>query len=195
MIEKDIMMSVEDKENWKLGEKVKGMRADQGMSLRMLGKKSGISPAMISMIENNRVSPTLTKLHKLLAALGTTFGDFFSNTVENQITFYFPKGKMKTIGSKRRRYTIILPRHRDIKMQMVREEISPDDKPEMETHGFDVAGYLLEGGPLKLEILDGGEWMIQKGDAFYVPAGKTHRGINTGRKTVVMVTSFYPPRY
>lgn len=181
--------------NLEISRKVKELRLKNKMNLRTLGKSSGISPAMISMIENNRVNPTLSTLRKILDGLETNFAEFFSGSVKDGEVFYFPRNKMKIAVGKGRNYTILFPRRKEIKMELLLEEISPADKPEMEIHKFDVAGLIVDGGPMKLEIADSGEWLVHKGDAFYVPAGKAHRGINIGKKKIRMVTSFYPPRY
>ena len=90
---------------------------------------------------------------------------------------------------------MILPRRKDIKMQLLFGEISSRDNPELETHEFDIAGYVLGGGPLRLEVVDKGEWKIRRGDGVYVPAGNAHRAINLGKQKVRMVTACYPPRY
>ncbi|MCV2868505.1 XRE family transcriptional regulator [Defluviimonas sp. WL0002] len=57
------------------------LRTHAGITLRELGKKSGVSPAMISRIENGQVSPSLSTLESLAAALDVPVISFFQNTV------------------------------------------------------------------------------------------------------------------
>jgi len=178
-----------------VAKKIKELRVEQQLSLRAVGQKAGITAAMISMIENSKVSPTLATLHKILVALGTDFGEFFSKDERPSENFHFPKNKMEAISNRKRKYTILLPRNKDIKIQVVLEEISPGDNPEIETHEVDVAGYILKGGPLKLEVVGKGERLIYKGDAFYVAAGNPHQGSNAGKNTMEMITCYYPARY
>lgn len=147
------------------------------------------------MIENAKMSPTLATLHKILVALGTSFGDFFAEDRAGLGRFHFPGKEMKKIATRRTKCILILPSRNDIKVQMVLERLSPGEKIKTETHEFDVAGLILKGGPLKLEVVDKGEELIRKGDAFYIPAGSPHRSFNAGKEMLEMITCYYPPRY
>ena len=177
------------------GKRIKKIRAKQGLTLRNLARKAELTAASISMIENGKTSPTLATLHKILVALGTGFGDFFSDDRTHIEGFHFPGKKMKKIATRKTEYTLLLPRRNDIKTQMVFERLSPGEKAETETHKFDVAGFILKGGPLKLEVVDKGERLIRKGDAFYISAGSPHRSMNIGKGVLEMITCYYPPRY
>ena len=53
-------------------------RSRRGLSLRALGELSGVSYVNISRIEAGTMSPTVTTLDRLAAALGVTVRDLFS---------------------------------------------------------------------------------------------------------------------
>lgn len=53
-----------------IGKRLKSERHSQGLSLRCLAKKAGLSHSFISDIEHGRCSPSLEKLHVISAALG-----------------------------------------------------------------------------------------------------------------------------
>lgn len=183
------------KEGLAIARKIRKIRAKRGLTLRDVGERANLTPAVISMIENGKISPTLTTLHKILGALGTGFGDFFTGDEAPAGQFHFPAGEMKKIVGRKRKYTLILPRRSDIKMQMVFEELLPGEKLEIETHEVDVAGFVLKGGPLKMEVIGKEERLIRKGDAFYISAGNPHQSSNIGKSKLEMVTCYYPPRY
>ena len=59
-----------------LGERVKSMRSEKGLSLNKLAKKSGVSPAFLSQIENGISNPAFTIVVKLARAMGVSVIDF-----------------------------------------------------------------------------------------------------------------------
>ncbi len=61
-----------------VGEVLKRLRQEKGMSLRMLAAKSGLSANALSMIERGRVSPSVSTLYKLADALGVSITAFFN---------------------------------------------------------------------------------------------------------------------
>src|SRR5207245_11468671 len=56
--------------NQRIAERVRELRAGQGLSLDALASKSGVSRSMISLIERGESSPTAAVLEKLAAGLG-----------------------------------------------------------------------------------------------------------------------------
>ncbi len=52
-----------------IGDKVRRIRQAQGLSMRSLAKKVGVSPSLISQIERNQVSPSFSTLKGLARAL------------------------------------------------------------------------------------------------------------------------------
>ena len=66
-----------DEESLKVGEKIKMVREEQGVSLQQLADKSGFSSALLSQIENHMVSPPLGTLIKIARALDVEIGSFF----------------------------------------------------------------------------------------------------------------------
>jgi transcriptional regulator with XRE-family HTH domain len=63
--------------NRRIAERVRGLRADRGLSLDALAAKSGVSRSMISLIERGESSPTAVVLEKLAAGLGVTLASLF----------------------------------------------------------------------------------------------------------------------
>lgn len=48
-----------------LGEKLRGLRLKKSMGLVQLGKHTGLSPAMLSKLENGRLVPTIPTLLRI----------------------------------------------------------------------------------------------------------------------------------
>ena len=63
--------------NQRIAERVRELRAGQGLSLDALASKSGVSRSMISLIERGESSPTAAVLEKLAAGLGVMLASLF----------------------------------------------------------------------------------------------------------------------
>jgi transcriptional regulator with XRE-family HTH domain len=63
--------------NQRIAERVRELRAGQGLSLEALASKSGVSRSMISLIERGESSPTAVVLEKLAAGLGVMLASLF----------------------------------------------------------------------------------------------------------------------
>lgn len=178
------------------GQDILRLRQRQGISLRELSRRADLSPASLSAIENGKVSPTLITLHKILAALGTSFAAFFTTEQTGRAESVFFSQQMQSIEGKERQYTMLLPKRDDIHVEMIREIFLPGAKrTTWETHEIDIAGTILQGGPLRLEIETQGEWKLNAGDAFYIKAGQKHRAINESSQAIRLLSVFTPPRY
>ena len=63
-----------------VGEKLKTLREQKGLSLKDLAELTGFSTALLSQMENHLVSPSLGTMIKLAKALGVKVGDFLGET-------------------------------------------------------------------------------------------------------------------
>lgn len=63
--------------NERIAERVRGLRAARGLSLDALSGRSGVSRAMISLIERGETSATAVVLEKLAAGLNVTLASLF----------------------------------------------------------------------------------------------------------------------
>ena len=179
-----------------LGRTIRRLRMDAGIGLRALSRMANISPASLTAIEKGDTSPTLATLHKVLKALSTDFSEFFANSAERPHTAVFSSKEMHSIADGQREYVFLFPKCPDMRFQMVRETIAPNEtESEWEVHDFDVGGVILSGGPARLEIEETGQWTLRKGDSFYIKAGFKHRLINLGKRALKQITVMDPPRY
>jgi transcriptional regulator with XRE-family HTH domain len=67
-------------EEIRVGEKIKALREQKGLSLKGLADLTGFSTALLSQMENHLVSPSLGTIIKLAKALGVQVGDFLGET-------------------------------------------------------------------------------------------------------------------
>jgi transcriptional regulator with XRE-family HTH domain len=64
--------------------RLRELREGQGMSMRALAQRSGLSANALSMIERGRASPSVSTLTKLATALGVSVTEFFGQAQARQ---------------------------------------------------------------------------------------------------------------
>jgi transcriptional regulator with XRE-family HTH domain len=66
-------------EEFDIGVKIKLLRTSKKKTLQEVADETGFSPALISQIENNNVSPPIATLSRIARAFGVTVGYFFKD--------------------------------------------------------------------------------------------------------------------
>lgn len=75
-----------------IGREIKALRRQQNSTVQELSKKTGISPGMLSKIENGLTSPSLTTLTTLAEALSVPLTSFFRRYEENRSAVHVKAG-------------------------------------------------------------------------------------------------------
>lgn len=173
--------------NAETGRKLRALRLRAHLSMRELARQAGVAVSYVSNLEAGRVGATLATLRKLLVALGSDLGPFFSTEQSAAAGLVFRRQQMQASSDAGRSYTFVLPSRADIRLIMLDEELFAGERPEFETLDGDLAGYVLSG-ELRLELRGEKPQILQAGDAFYVPAGTPARGRCGSAKSVRLVT-------
>ncbi len=66
----------------KVGQYLRSLRNERGLSLRALAELCELSPNTISLVERGETSPSVSTLHRLATALGVPITAFFTEPVE-----------------------------------------------------------------------------------------------------------------
>jgi transcriptional regulator with XRE-family HTH domain len=61
-----------------VGEKVRAHRKHAGMTVRVLAAALGVSPSLVSQIENGRANPSVSTLYSMVSVLGISLDELFS---------------------------------------------------------------------------------------------------------------------
>ena len=62
-----------------IGEHIRRLRSDRGLSVRAFAAQTGFSPSFISQLENGLVSPSIDSMERIANTLGVTLGEFFAS--------------------------------------------------------------------------------------------------------------------
>lgn len=181
-------------EKLNLGGKIKELRKQRGMTLKELAEKTGFSPAMLSQVENNLVSPSISTLWNFAEALGLKIGYFFQQEAVEKEDYVFTRA-----GRGARVYRNELPHnlpYQDLAFGLDDRNMSPFLIECDEPCEFSIKGVTYEGEEF-LYVIEGrltlhyGEKRFQMGpgDSIYYNAQLPHR-IKADRGTRVLTVLF-----
>jgi transcriptional regulator with XRE-family HTH domain len=80
-----------------IGRQIRALRRQRDLSTIDLSAAAGISTGMLSKIENGQISPSLSTLQSVAAALGVSISSLFASFEERQDCSYVPAGRGVTI--------------------------------------------------------------------------------------------------
>ncbi len=176
-----------------VGKRLRSVRTAFGLSQRELAKRAGVTHGMISLIEQERVSPSVGSLQKVLAAFPMTMAEFFTRDMASQENVVFRAVEMPNVGTGTIQYRLVAASRRDRKMSILSELYEPgsDTGEDLLTHSGEEGGVVVEG---ELELTVAGEtWLLGPGDAYYFDSRLPHRFRNTGAVAARIVSANSPP--
>ena len=177
-----------------IGLKLKELRILKGLTQEELADRAELSKGFISQLERNLTSPSIATLMDILQCLGTTIGEFFNETPEEQIVFgkgdYFEK-KDSELNNE---IKWIIPNAQKNIMEPIRLTLEPGgstypDQP----HEGEEFGYVLSGAVL---IHIGKQtYKAKKGESFYFVPSKRHFIENAGKGAATLLWVSSPPSF
>ncbi|RBO93487.1 cupin domain-containing protein [Pseudochrobactrum asaccharolyticum] len=180
----------------KIGIKLRELRRRRDLSVRELAIRSGISHSTISLIERDRMSPSIDTLSAVLDALGTTLPGFFSDLQSGlpYTPFYnaadLPEiGKTDTVS-----YRVIGLNHPNRQLLMLHETYAIGaSSGKVFTHTAQEAGMIIKGA---VEVTVGGQKKtLCQGDAYYFDSRLPHSFRNVHNEKSEIFSAITPPTY
>jgi transcriptional regulator with XRE-family HTH domain len=178
-----------------VGTHLKAVRQMYGLSQRELAKRAGVTNGLISLIEQNRVSPSVSSLKKVLDGIPMALADFFTLDLGGRPQVFFPKSELPDIGTASVELRLVGGRLGKRSMSILHERYAPnaDTGEEMLTHAGEEGGVVVKG---KIELTVGGETRhLGPGDAYYFKSSVPHRFRNVGREECELVSASSPPTF
>ena len=175
-----------------IGAKVKELRTLKGLTQEELADRAELSKGFISQLERDLTSPSIATLMDILQCLGTTLGEFFNETAEEQIIFgkqdYFEKYDSEL----KNEIKWIIPNAQKNVMEPIMLTLEPGgstypDNP----HEGEEFGYVLQGA---VSIHIGSKiYKAKKGESFYFTPDKKHYLTTKTGAILIWVSS--PPSF
>jgi transcriptional regulator with XRE-family HTH domain len=156
-----------------LGQRIKELRSQRGLSQTELAQRVGVTPSTISQVESNLIFPSLPALFKMAEVLAVDGSAFFKTSGEGKKKVVFPAGEALSIKLPGQAETALqakrlTPLDLEARVEPFLVEIPPQQT--LPGHFFfhkgDEWGYLLSG---KLRLrLPGSEAELREGDSVYL---------------------------
>lgn len=166
-----------------------------GLSQRELAKRAGVTNGLISLIEQNRVSPSVSSLKKVLDGIPMALADFFTLDLAARPQVFFSQSELPDIGSGAVELKLIGGRRGARNMSILHERYAAnaDTGAEMLMHAGEEGGVIVKG---RIELSVGGESRtLSAGDAYYFDSLMPHRFRNPHREECEIVSASSPPTF
>jgi transcriptional regulator with XRE-family HTH domain len=176
-----------------VGKQLRAVRTAFGLSQRELAKRAGVTNGMISLIEQDKVSPSVGSLQKILSAFPMTMAEFFTRDMQGSENVVFRADELPDVGTGDFEFRLIAARRHDRKMSILSEALEPgaDSGEDLLTHAGEEGGVVVEG---EIELTVAGKtWVLGPGDAYYFDSRLPHRFRNPGKATARIVSANTPP--
>ena len=181
--------------NIDVGARLKAIRKMHGLSQRELAKRAGVTNGTISLIEQNRVSPSVSSLRKVLSGLPMSLGEFFTNDFSATPKVFFDQDELTELGDGEVRLRLVAGQRRDRAMSIMHETYAPgaDTGEDMLTHDGEEGGVIVRG---EIEVTVGGsKRVLGPGEAYYFDSTLPHRFRNPGDEECVIISANTPPSF
>ncbi len=165
-----------------IGARLHAIRKARGLSQRELAKRVGVTNSTISLIEQNKVSPSVSSLKKVLEGIPITLAEFFTADFEASADDgpFWPRDRQPDMGNNEIHYHLIGAGRGDRRMCVLREVMPPgsDTGAEMLSHDGEEGGVVVRG---RVEISIGDNVrVLAPGDGYYFDCRQPHRFRNVG---------------
>ncbi len=173
-----------------VGQRLRTLREQQGLSLRALAEQCGLSVNAISLIERGETSPTVSSLHQLATALGVPITSFFEDEQDQAIVFTRPSTRLRSEAN-----GVVLEslgiglRQQQLEPFLITIAPGAGNLDQAVTHTGEEFVYCLSG---QVEYHIGDRlFLLEAGNSLLFQASLPHCFSNPGEQVAVLVMLFY----
>ncbi len=196
------MGAEEMSDEFDVGNRLKALRQQFGLSQRQLAEAAGVPHGQISMIETNRSSPSVASLRKILGGMNMSMSEFFEPDAVIDTQAFFTPDQLRDLtsllyqGNAAAQQKITIKQVGDAKLhglQILQEryEAGADTGESMIEHESNEGGIVISG---EIEITVGDETHILKaGDSYLFDSRQPHRFRNISDRPAEVISACTPP--
>ena len=178
-----------------VGNHLKSVRTMYGLSQRELAKRAGVTNGTISLIEQNRVSPSISSLKKVLDGIPMSLAEFFTLDPQTSPQVFYSREELTDIGDGDVSFRLVAAKRPHRAMTIMQERYAPgaDTGEDMLSHKGEEGGIVLSGS---IELTVGGQSrLLGAGDAYYFLSTVPHRFRNQGVEACEIISASTPPTF
>ena len=182
----------------RVGRQIRHWRLVKGLTLRDMAELVGCSESLLSKIENDRTTPSLSTLHKIAVALELSISDIFGSGESEVVTRANERNVLLVDGDEsdgdRTRLEQLVPAKKGRLLQADMYIIPPGGGSNGEIqHSGEEFGFVMEGS-LSLTI-DNMSYHLEEGDSFVFRSELTHTFSNKGNTVARVLWVNTPPTF
>jgi transcriptional regulator with XRE-family HTH domain len=178
-----------------VGAHLRAVRGMYGLSQRELAKRAGVTNGMISLIEQNRVSPSVSSLKKLLDGIPMSLAEFFTLDLSAGPQVFYGRDELTDLGSGEVSLRLVAAKRPNRALAILHERYAPgaDTGADMLSHKGEEGGIVIRG---RIELTVGAATrMLETGDAYYFSSAVPHRFRNAAREECEIISASSPPTF
>ncbi len=189
-----------DAVDFDVGARLKQVRESNGLSQRQLAQRAGVTNGTISLIEQNRCSPSVSSLRKVLQGIPMSLAEFFSpgDLPPREQIFFKKRDLVELTGLVKSKVGTISYRQvgdlRGRNLQVLHEKYAPGADTGGRTmlqHESEEGGIVIRGR-IELTVGDRKE-ILEPGDAYLFDSRIPHRFRNVGEEECEIISACTPP--
>lgn len=183
------------RKDFDLGSRVRSLRETHQLSQRQLAARSGVSNATVSLIEANRISPSVGLLKRILDGIPISLSAFFAPGPIAPDDCFFSKHELVEIGAGAISLRQVGGNVKARRLQIMHERfaVGADTGELMLGHDGEEGGVVIQG---QLEVtVSLRTRVLGPGDAYYFNSRLPHRFRNVGPDVCVVVSACTPPSF
>ena len=178
-----------------VGGRLRNVRITFGLSQRALARRAGVTNGLISLIEQNRVSPSVSSLKKVLDGVPMTLAEFFTLDMAAAPKAFFGAEELTELGNEQVSLRLVAAQRAGRQLTLLHERYAPgaETGDEMLSHRGEEGGIVVKG---RIELtLAGVARVLSAGEAYYFSSHLPHRFKNVGREPCEIISASTPPSF
>ena len=178
----------------KIGNKIRRLRLQRGLTQEELADRCELSKSFISMLERDLTSPSLDTLSDLLETLGSDLPAFFSKADEKIVFGAEDIFVKEDPEGMRGLIKWLIPSAQKNQMEPILVELGPGgETAEDDPHEGEEFGYVLSG-TIRVVLGDRSE-KVRRDESFYFRPAAPHRLVNAGKGPCRVLWVSTPPSF
>src|SRR5215472_192539 len=179
--------------NVDVGARLRSVRTSFGLSQRELARRAGVTNGLISLIEQNRVSPSVSSLKKVLDGVPMSLAEFFTLDLSDAPQAFFGADDLVELGNAEVSLRVVAAQRAGRQLTVLHERYAAGAATgeEMLAHRGEEAGVVIRG---RIELtVSGATRVLGPGEAYYFASQLPHRFRNVGREACEIISASTPP--
>ncbi len=179
-----------------IGKKIAQLRKEYKLSQRELAEKADITHSAISSIENSKVSPSVSSLHKIVKVFDMSLSEFFTqDQAFDERPVVIKPDQLIEMGNEQVSMKLVCDGRKDRQMGFLIEVYQPHSSTGLISikHEGEESGTVLEG---EIELTLGDKnYVIHEGESYLFDTSIPHKFTNRTDKLCRIVSAHTPASF